>query len=278
LNKLTFKAPYLRFLIFTTLLTLCFAWHLVGWIYFASRSGLFSYVLLVPFVSGYLVWIKRKELVGKRDKTSWWTIIPAVTGLGFLAAGVRGAGEEVLTYQILSYCCLLWSGGIFFLGLRKMRVMAFPALFLVFMAPIPPQIVKIIESALQHASGDLAYILVKLFGIPVFRSGMDLHMPGITLGIAPQCSGIRSTLVLFLTSLVAGQMFLRKAWTRWILAFFVIPLGIARNAFRILVLAFLCVRIDPSYIHSPLHHHGGPLFFVLSLIPLGLVLLLLRRI
>jgi hypothetical protein len=39
----------------------------------------------------------------------------------------------------------------------------------------------------------------------------------------------------------------------------------------------LCVEVNPSYIHSPLHTRGGPLFFVLSLIPFGFVLYLLRR-
>jgi len=30
-------------------------------------------------------------------------------------------------------------------------------------------------------------------------------------------------------------------------------------------------------IDSPIHHHGGPIFFILSLIPLYLLLLWLRR-
>jgi exosortase len=145
------------------------------------------------------------------------------------------------------------------------------------MAPIPTPIVTMMESALQHASAELAYIFIKISGIPIFRSGLSFHMPGISMSVAPQCSGIRSTIVLFLTSLVAGHLFIRKAWGRWFLVLFVIPLGIARNAFRILVLAYLCVRIDPSYIDSPIHHQGGPIFFVLSLIPFGIVLFLLRR-
>jgi exosortase C (VPDSG-CTERM-specific) len=277
LFELTSNPPYRRILIFAALLTLCFALPLIAWVRFAFSSELFSYVMLVPFISGYLVWIRRKDLAGEDKPSSWLAAILAVAGLGFLAAGITGTREEIFTYRIISYCCLLWSGGFVFLGLRKMRLLAFPALYLVFMAPIPSQVVTMMESALQHASAELAYVFIKLSGIPVFRSGLNFYMPGIAIGVAPECSGIHSTIVLFLTSLVAGKLFIRTAWGRWVLALFVIPLGIARNAFRILVIAFLCVRIDPSYIHSPIHHQGGPIFFILSLIPFGFVLFLLRR-
>jgi len=53
---------------------------------------------------------------------------------------------------------------------------------------------------------------------------------------------------------------------------FVIPLGILRNGFRILVIGMLCVFVGPHMIDSPIHHRGGPLFFALSLVPLFILL------
>jgi exosortase/archaeosortase family protein len=57
----------------------------------------------------------------------------------------------------------------------------------------------------------------------------------------------------------------------------VIPLAIARNGFRILVIGLLCVYIGPHMSDSFIHHRGGPIFFALSLIPLSLFLFWLRR-
>jgi exosortase/archaeosortase family protein len=54
-------------------------------------------------------------------------------------------------------------------------------------------------------------------------------------------------------------------------------LGIIRNAFRVLTIALLCVHVDTRMIHHWIHQHGGPIFFVLSLIPFSLLLLYLRR-
>ena len=63
---------------------------------------------------------------------------------------------------------------------------------------------------------------------------------------------------------------------RLVLVAFVIPLGLLRNGFRVCVIGLLCVKFGPQMINSPIHHHGGPLFFALSLIPLFLLLWWLR--
>jgi len=72
-------------------------------------------------------------------------------------------------------------------------------------------------------------------------------------------------------------MLLTSTWRRAVLVAFVIPLGIVRNGFRILVIGLLCVHIGPHMIDSVIHHRGGPIFFALSLIPLFLLLIWLRR-
>ena len=75
----------------------------------------------------------------------------------------------------------------------------------------------------------------------------------------------------------AGHLFLRSPWKKTALALAVIPLGIIRNGFRIFTLGMLCVHVNPNIIDSPLHHRGGPIFFVLSLVPFFALLFLLRR-
>ena len=134
-----------------------------------------------------------------------------------------------------------------------------------------------IERFFQYTSAELAFRFIDWSGTAVFREGLVFTMPGLSVSVAPECSGIRSSFVLFITSLLAGHLFLRSAWHRVLLALFVIPLGIVRNAFRVFVLSMLTVHVDPWYIDSPLHHRGGPIFFALSLVPFFLVLVWLRR-
>ena len=103
-----------------------------------------------------------------------------------------------------------------------------------------------------------------------FAAGLIFQLPNITIEVAQECSGIRSSWVLLMTSILAANLFLKTSWRRFALVAFVIPLAILRNGFRILVIGLLCVNIGPQMIHSVIHRRGGPLFFALSLIPLFL--------
>jgi exosortase/archaeosortase family protein len=102
-------------------------------------------------------------------------------------------------------------------------------------------------------------------------------LPNIVIEVAQECSGIRSSWVLLITSLLAADLFLKSTWRRALLVCFVIPLAIVRNGFRIAVIGLLCFHFGPQMIHSIIHRRGGPLFFALSLIPLFILLWWLRR-
>lgn len=158
-----------------------------------------------------------------------------------------------------------------------MAAVAFPFAFLLFMVPLPDRAIDFLETASKLASAEAANMFFNLTGTPTLRNGTFFELPNITLQVAQECSGIRSSWVLLITSLLAANLFLRTPWRRTALVAAVIPLGILRNGFRILVIGLLCVNFGPEMINSVIHKRGGPLFFVLSLAPLFLLLWGLRR-
>jgi exosortase C (VPDSG-CTERM-specific) len=263
------------FAAFAALVVLAFAGTLVELARLSLGDSLASHTLLIPLVSVYLAWLRRDQLAGAPAGARWPAVVPAIAGVALL--GPSTSPEDQVAVRVLSLCCFLWAGGFALLGARTMRAFAFPALFLVFTAPLTAGAVAAIETFFQHTSAEVAFRFIQWSGTLVYREGLTFTMPGVSIMVGPECSGIRSSFVLFITSLLAGHLFLRTAWKRWFLALFVIPLGIVRNAFRVFVLAMLSVHVDPSYLDSPIHHSGGPIFFALSLIPFFLVLLWLRR-
>jgi exosortase len=158
-----------------------------------------------------------------------------------------------------------------------MAARAFPLAFMVFLVPLPDAAVHWLETASVSGSADVSAFLFGITGTPLLRDGSRFELPGIVLSIAEECSGIHSSWVLFITSLVASHLFLKSPWRRFILVAFVIPLAIVRNGFRILVIGLLCVHVGPHMIDSYIHRHGGPVFFALSLIPLLALAMWLRR-
>lgn len=275
-----FQSRLRLFGIGSILLIAAFSITLVDLAGYGLREDLFSYILLIPFVTGFLISCCWRDL-----EMTYAPATGVAAGLGALAAvfltlsflHVGQSEVDTLALRTLAFV-FGWIGiAVWALGGRFMRGLVFPAAFLLFMTPLPPDLVELIEHGLQHASAEVSAWLFPLADIPFFRTGLSFQLPNVTVEVAPECSGIRSSLVLFITSLVAGKLLLDKPWQRALLTLLVIPLGIFRNAFRIVTLGWLCTHYGPDMIHSPIHHRGGPVFFAISLLPLLAMLVIFRR-
>ena len=269
---------------FAIVLLAVFTRPLLMLISYVAGSQLHSYVLLVPFVSAYLLYLRRDRLPKNHVTDLPLTILLLAAGFGLLTftysldfAGRAPANGDRIVLLTPSFLCCLAAGGFFFFGRDWMRAAAFPLAYLIFMVPMPDAMADALEMASKSAATEVANLLFHLSGIPFLRSGAIFQLPNITIEVAQECSGIRSSLVLFMTSILAANLFLKTPWRRFALIAFVIPLGILRNGFRILVIGLLCVNVGPQMIHSLIHRRGGPVFFGLSLIPFLLALLCLRK-
>jgi exosortase C (VPDSG-CTERM-specific) len=273
-----------RFALATGVLVVCFALPLWQLFRFAADSELYSYIILIPFISFYLLWLKRGTLTVSTQPARLMGVIFLAAGLALTAAywlwfrsSLRPAGDNYLA--VMTICFLLFFYGVssLFWGAQTLRAAAFPLAFLIFLVPIPLAVAQEINSFLQSGSALAAAGFFSLTGTAFFQDGLSFQLPDIRLEIAPECSGIHSTLVLFITSLLAGYIFLRTPWKRACLALLIIPLGLLRNGFRVFVIGQMCIHMGPQMIDSPIHHQGGPIFFVLSLIPLFLLLVILYK-
>jgi exosortase C (VPDSG-CTERM-specific) len=268
--------------------TLCFSPALYSWIRFSLQSDLYSYVLLVPVVSIYLFMsgIKGSNArsislsPGRRMLGTALTLLGLAVIGGYLLAGYNGVtlvSQDSVAITTVAYVLLIGAAALFLLPQQLLGRATFPLFFLIFMAPFPVAMEHAIEMFLQHGSAPPSYWFFKLAGTPVYREDLIFQLPGMTLQIAPECSGIRSTIVLFLTSLVASHLFLKSTWKRALLVGFVLPLALIRNGFRIFVIGELCVHVGPHMIDSVIHHRGGPIFFALSLVPFSILVYFLVK-
>jgi exosortase C (VPDSG-CTERM-specific) len=274
------------YFLYVAVLSLACLGPLVALVRYALKEELHSHILLIPLVSIYLAGLKRDSLPVDRRGSTIGAMIGALIFGGAATAlffGPAIVGVTALNFpdQMVRtascYGLLLVAGGFAFLGTSWMRQLVFPFALLVFMVPLPDPVVTGLENFLMRASAEVAHWFFMWTGTPVFRTGQVMELPGMVLEVARSCSGVRSTLVLFITSLIASYMFLSSNRHRTILVAMVIPLGILRNAFRVLVIGLLCVHVRPEMIDSWIHHRGGPVFFAASLVPLFAVAAWFRR-
>jgi exosortase len=232
----------------------------------ASNNPTVSHVVGIPFVAAVLLYLNR-DVIFARPRPS------VGIGSGIAAAGLvvaRGArafgdGPDLLALAIAGLV-VSWIGGfVAFYGVASARAALFPLLFLVFMIPLPSVVVDAATGFLKAGSAEAVAGLFRLTGTPFYREGFVFSLPTVVIEIADECSGIRSSIALFMTSLIAGYTFLQNGWAKTLLALAIFPAALLKNAIRIVTLSLLSIHVDPSFLTGQLHHEGGVVFFLLAL-------------
>ena len=136
---------------FLTLLTLLFIQPLTRLMLYAAQSDLHSHILLVPFISGYLLYIQRGRLSAAYRSSIAGTVTLGGIGIAALAAGIGWRGSlsinDGLALMALAFVSFVAAGGFLFLGSKWMAAAAFPVAFLIFMVPLPDAAVNWLENA-----------------------------------------------------------------------------------------------------------------------------------
>jgi exosortase len=243
-------------------------------------TGYYSHIPLIPVVSALIIFRRRKDLFGRRDSLFLPGSLIIAAGMGlFLVRGTISANtNDYASASTLS--ALLIMGGSFLLLFRggDLRRAFFPFAFLLFAVPIPSVLMERIVAALVAASTVVTRSIFEMIGVPLVQEGAVFHLPGFSLEIARECSGIRSSLALLITSVLAGHLFLKRFRSQALLALAVFPVAIFKNAVRIVTLYLLSYFIDMRIIEGGfLHRSGGFIFFGMGLAVLGFGLWLLRH-
>ncbi len=246
------------------------------------RSSHYSHIVLIPLVSAYLLFVRRREIFSDIE----YAFVPgaAVAAVGVLLYGLAriaplGLNRNDLSALVtLSALFFVVGAFIVFFGFRAFRAARFALLFLLFMVPVPTALMDGIIRILQVGSTEFVALLFSMTPVPVLREGFVFHMPNISIEVAPECSGIRSSLALVITAVLAGHMFLNTGWKKALLVLVVIPVTMIKNGIRIVTLSLLAVYVDTRFLtNSALHTDGGILFFILALCLMAPILFVLRK-
>lgn len=246
------------------------------------HSETYSHIILIPLISGYFMYLKRKSVFSDTNYSYTSGIILVLVGsILYLISKKQGINldrNDYLSLTIFS-AVIFWIGGfILFFGIRAFRIAAFPLLFLIFLIPIPSLIMEKIIFLLQMGSAEAVYGFFKLTGISFLREGLVFHLPGLSIEVAKQCSGIRSSMALFIMGVILSNVFLQTGWRRIILILSIFPIAIIKNGIRIVTLSSLALYVDQSFLtNSMLHRKGGIIFFFIALLLLLAILWLLRK-
>jgi exosortase len=267
---------------FLDAVSILFWWHsLVITRGLALANDAYTHILLILPLSVALIYMDSKAL--RIDPQPSPRIGAALLALALLIGcfarwGMVAAPDDVRLSLCMFALVTWWIASVLLcFGARTFQSFLFPLCFLFLMVPIPEFALSWIVEFLQQQSALAARILFRAIGVPVTQDGIMLSIPGLDIEVARECSSIRSSLMLVVTTMILAHLFLRSWWRKALLIAAAIPLSVAKNGLRIATIAELGTRIDPGFLSGKLHHNGGILFFGLSVVTVGALLWVLRR-
>jgi exosortase len=269
------------FVAYTAACALVFLSPLRRLIHVALASETYSHILLIPFVSIVLLWTERnrwsKTLTHSTSSAAVLLLAGAVLGAVGWRGTIAAPESDWLALAIMGFLFFFGAGFLFFYGSSAFKAELFSLLFLLLMVPIPGFLLDRFIAWLQVGSADVTELIFQMAGTPVLRQGLIFVLPGVSIEVAKECSGIRSTQALLIICLLAGYLFLRTKWRRVLLRVAAVPVLIIKNGIRIATLTLLAIHVDPSFLTGNLHHKGGFVFFALGMLILLPVLWWLQK-
>jgi exosortase A len=241
------------------------------WIHFED----FSHGFLIPIVSLYFVYERRKALSVPSPSTAWG-------GLGLIVLGVLLLllGNLATEYFTMRFSILVVLGGIilFLFGKEVFKTLLFPIVFLIFMIPIPIILIDRITFPMQLFASSVAAKSLYLIGVPALREGNIIQLTNTSLEVAEACSGIRSLISLLALSVVFAYFSQKTNLKRALLILSTFPIAIIANAARVTGTGILAHYYGDKVAQGFFHGFSGWILFVVAFICLFGVGGLLSRI
>jgi len=233
---------------------------------------------IVPLAIAGMVWFERDRLPKVAFTRSWTGLAAVVFGLFVYWVGYRADNIFIgyASFQILVGGTVLW-----LMGWTWAKALFVPWAFLLFFYPLT-FLDNLIAFPLRMVMSEASVHVLNFVGIACIKSGTAIlsapdQLAGLRAGarfsvdVANPCSGIRSLFALMMVSALYGYFTQKGAWRKAVLFISSIPLAIAGNLARILMLTLGTITMGPELaigtLEKPTFFHmlAGYLVFAVAL-------------
>lgn len=230
------------------------------------RSPYYGHGPLIPLVSAWLVYSRRRDLVRTPDDgRGLWGVPVVILGLGLYALAVYW---DVNFPQGFAMIMVLAGLVVLLFGWERARVVAFPVAYLAFMVPVDRLLVTQFSNPLQLISATLAAGFPRLVGLPVVLHGTSIAIPDYTFEVAQACSGLKSIIAMGALSALFAYLVVAPMWKRIVLVVASVPVALAANVVRITATLMLGRVFSPAVAEGFFHNFSGLLVFAVALLGL----------
>ncbi len=264
-DKASFIGWQIRLGIFIGVLT-CIGWLLYDDILIKTYQILegkrdASHGYLIPFISIYLIWIKKDRL---KTLTAQFSLIygVAIICIGLLLFLVTKNNETVLL-PMFSYYLLVVGMVVGLFGNVVFKELRFPVLFIATLIPLPQAWYIALGNQLRYV-GLTSVDALQLMGVSIYNDGIMVFLPNCDVKVIHACSGVRYLLPFIVLGLAYGHLYKKTIKAKILVVLVMIPLTLAASFFR-LFFVFLGINMFGCFMAGRPHTYISWAVFVMMM-------------
>lgn len=237
------------------------------WYAWTVKDSYYSHGMLIPPISGFIIYLKRKDvrsLAVEPSPLGWLLLLPAL-GIAILASW-----SDTTSIVGLMLPLIIAGAVILLFGKAIFRQLLFPIAFLYFMCVIPSFLITVISFKIQMLSTKGGTLLLKLLGFSAEREGVLIYMPYITVKVGAPCSGFRLLISLLAFSTLYAYLKEGPVWGKLTLVASTLPLSLIINSLRIAMIGIVGNSLGSEAMHK-FHDYSGYIVLVLAFLFLSLL-------
>lgn len=221
---------------------------------------------IILLLSLWLIYRKWTEMINRSEGKS-------TSGFGWIVFFIAlmlyiiGRSQQILVFEMGSFIWILAAIILIKRGYIALKVMWFPLFFLLFMIPLPGQVVSLLTMPMKMAVSFVAEHILFWADYPIARNGVILQIGQYQLLVADACAGLQTLLTLealglFYLNLVHHTSVLRNVT----LAILIVPISFTANVIRVIVLTLITYHYGDAAGQGFLHGFAGMVLFISALI------------
>jgi exosortase len=226
----------------------------------------YSHGILIPFVSIWAVWYRRRELLAASRQMD-------VRGLPLIMLALLmhwvGAKMQQTRISLMALVILLWAIPFLFWGWKSAKHLIFPVGYLIFCIPL--NFLDVIAFPLRILAAQISAGTLNALGADVIREGSAIRALDTfgaerwAVDVAAPCSGLRSLLAMTALTSVYAWVTQDRQWKKWLLFMSSIPLAIAGNVGRIAVIGLTAETFGQKLATGVVHDFSGYVVFAVGI-------------
>jgi exosortase B len=222
-----------------------------------------------PIIFGLSLWLIYRKwpamLAASTPPAASWSGWPLLA-VG-LALHLLGRSQHILMFEISSIICVMAAILLVKRGTAALKVQWFPFFFMLFMVPLPSELVATLTLPMKMAVSWVTEHLLFAADYPISRSGVVLQIGQYQLLVADACAGLQTLLTLEALGLFYLNVVRHTSAVRNVaLALLIIPISFSANVIRVVTLTLITYYYGDAAGQGFLHGFAGMVLFMTALV------------